>query len=174
MKLEQTIFLIGFMGCGKSTNAACLAGLTNTARVEMDEEIANEQRMAIPRLFETYGEEHFRTLETEFLKGLLTQTPGIVSCGGGAALREENVQLMKRLGKIVLLTASPETIQRRLKGGKGRPALGGRADIGQITELMEKRRARYEAAADFTVATDGRSTEEICAEILRRVCGENG
>ncbi|MCI8454966.1 MAG: shikimate kinase [Lachnospiraceae bacterium] len=172
--MEQTIFLIGFMGCGKSTNAVCLAGLTDTARVEMDEEIAKEQGMAIPRLFEIYGEEHFRNLETEFLRRLLTQKPRIVSCGGGAALREENVKLMKRMGKIVLLTASPKTVHERLKGGEGRPALGGRADVGHIAELMENRRARYEAAADFAVATDGRSMEEICAEILRRVCGENG
>ena len=78
--------------------------------VEMDQEIAEREEMSIPDIFATYGEEYFRNLETELLKELQTGRNCIISCGGGVALRSENVVEMKKNGKVVLLTASPETI----------------------------------------------------------------
>lgn len=94
--------------------------------------------------------------------------PMVVSCGGGAVLREENVNLMKAAGRIVLLTAEPETVFDRVKGSTDRPVLNGNMNLSYIKELMEARRPRYEAAADAAVATDGRTAEEICEEILER------
>ena len=84
-------------------------------------------------------------------------------------LRKENVERMKSMGVIVLLTASPETIYERVKDSDSRPVLNGNMNLSYIKELMEKRRAAYEAAADLTVSTDGKTVEEICGEILKRI-----
>lgn len=167
MKLNGHIFLIGFMGCGKSTNAACLSKLTGARQMEMDQEIVRGQGMEIRDIFATRGEAYFRDLETELLRSLKGEEPMVVSCGGGAVLREENVALMKEMGRIVLLTAEPGTIYERVKDSTERPVLNGNMNLEYIEELMEKRRPRYERAADFTVATDGRGAEEICREILK-------
>ena len=78
---------------------------------------------------------------------------------------------MKESGKIVLLTAEPETIYERVKDSTERPVLNGNMNVGYIEELMEKRRPKYEAAADVTIATDGKTSEEICEEILV-ICGK--
>ena len=73
---------------------------------------------------------------------------------------------MKGQGKIVLLTATPETVFERVRHSTNRPVLNGNMNVEYIKELMEKRRERYELAADIAVATDGKSAEEICQEIL--------
>ena len=168
MKLNGHIFLIGFMGSGKSTNAAELSERTGARQMEMDEEIAKNQNMAISKIFERYGEPYFRTLETKLLKKLEEEPPMVVSCGGGLVLREENVQLMKRMGTIVLLTASPQTIYERVKGSTKRPVLNGNMNLTYITELMEKRRSHYEQAADVVISTDNKTAEVICGEILEK------
>lgn len=169
MKLKEHIFLIGFMGCGKSTNARRLSQMTGAVQMEMDQEIVKREGMAITDIFAKHGETYFRDLETELIRSLKDRAPMVVSCGGGAVLREENVALMKACGKIALLTAAPETIYRRVKDSKDRPVLNGNMNVEYITELMEKRRPKYEAAADFTVTTDGKHAGEICMEILKKM-----
>ena len=169
--LKEHIFLIGFMGCGKSTNAACLAEMTGAKQVEMDQMIVENEGMAIADIFKEKGEAYFRELETDLIKSFAGVEPTVISCGGGAVLKEENVRLMKESGKIVLLTAEPETIYERVKDSTERPVLNGNMNVGYIEELMEKRRPKYEAAADVTIATDGKTSEEICEEILV-ICGK--
>ncbi len=169
--LKEHIFLIGFMGCGKSTNAAYLAEMTGARQVEMDQMIVENEGMAIADIFKEKGEAYFRELETELIKSFAGVKPAVISCGGGAVLKEENVRLMKECGKIVLLTAEPETIYERVKDSTERPVLNGNMNVGYIEELMEKRRTKYEAAADVKVATDGKTSEEICEEILA-ICGK--
>lgn len=162
----KNIFLIGFMGCGKSTVAAKLNQMYGMHVVEMDQKISEQQNMNIPGIFEKYGEEYFRDLESNLLKEIGTDSNQVVSCGGGVVLRQQNVAEMKKNGQIVLLTAKPENILKRVKGNDDRPILKGRKTVKDIAELMEARRARYEAAADIVVATDEKSIEEICKEIL--------
>jgi len=171
MKLTKHIFLVGFMGCGKSTNAARLADVTGAEQMEMDQKIVEQQKMAITDIFAKYGELYFRDLETEWIRSLTDCEPMIISCGGGAVLREENVALMKSCGTIVLLTAEPETIFERVRHSDERPILNGNMNVEYIAELIEKRRPKYEAAADVVVATDGKTVCEICDEILRQVMG---
>lgn len=165
----KNIFLIGFMGCGKSTIAKILAQKLGADCIEMDEQIVKEQGMPITEIFERGGEEHFRDIEMELICRLCGQKNMIVSCGGGSVLREENRRMMKETGVIVWLTAEPETIFARVKHSKNRPVLNGHMNIEYITELMGKRQDCYEAAADFSVRTDGRSREEICTEIIRQL-----
>lgn len=162
----KNIYLIGFMGSGKSTVARELATYMKATCVEMDEQIEEQQQMPITQIFDTYGETYFRDLETEFLRSLTEKENIVVSCGGGSVLRDENADLMKAHGKIILLTAKPETIYERIKDSKNRPVLNGNMTVAYIQELMEKRRVRYETVADVSISTDGKSVAEICAEIM--------
>lgn len=165
MEKTGNIFLIGFMGCGKSTVAKSFSQMYGMDMVEMDQEISMKQNMSIPDIFEQYGEEYFRDLESALLKEIGAGARQIVSCGGGVVLRPENVAEMKKTGRIVLLTAKPETILKRVSGNEDRPILKGRKTIEDITALMEARCPKYEAAADIVVSTDDKSIEEICEEI---------
>lgn len=162
----KNIYLIGFMGTGKSTVAKKLTASANAKCVEMDELIEEQQQMAITDIFAKYGEQHFRDLETALLESLRSKENLVVSCGGGSVLRDENAAMMKEHGCIVWLTATPETIYERVKDSTNRPILNGNMNIEYIRGLMEKRSARYEAVADIKVATDGKDIEKICEEIL--------
>ena len=130
--------------------------------------------MAIPDIFATYGEEYFRNLETNLLKELQARQNCIISCGGGVALRQENVTEMKKNGRVVLLTASPETIYERVKDSNDRPILDGNKNVEFIADLMEKRREKYEAAADVVVQTDNKTILQICEELITKLMELDG
>lgn len=167
--MKGNIFLIGFMGAGKSTVARCLHLRYGKEMLEMDQVIEERERMQISRIFETYGEEYFRRLETELLLELQERENLVISCGGGAPLRACNVEAMKKSGKVVFLTATPETVLERVRNSHDRPVIEQNKNAGFIADLMEQRREKYEAAADVTVATDGRMPEEICGEIMEKI-----
>ena len=84
-------------------------------------------------------------------------------------MRERNVEEMKKNGKVILLTASPETIYERVKDSDDRPVLNGRKNVKGISELMEQRREKYEAAADIVVNTDGRTVLQVCEDLVQRL-----
>ena len=166
---NYNIFLIGFMGAGKSTISDYLKNALAMDVVEMDQCIVERQGMSISDIFETYGEEYFRELETNLLIEMQSQSNVVVSCGGGVPMRERNVVEMKKNGRVVLLTAKPETILERVKDNHDRPLLENNKTVPFIADLMEKRRAKYEAAADIVVETDGKSELEICEELIHRL-----
>lgn len=165
----NNLFLIGFMGAGKSSVSAGLGRMLGREVVEMDQRIAAQEGMSIPELFAQKGEPYFRACETALLKSFAQGAPRIVSCGGGVPLREENVVAMRESGTVVLLTASPEVILERVKDSDERPLLQGHKDVSYIAVLMEQRRPRYEAAADITVDTSQLNIEEVCRQVLRQV-----
>lgn len=171
--INCNIFLIGFMGAGKSTIARTLQRELGFPLVEMDERIVQEQGMSINDIFAQYGEAHFREIESQLVVDLGKQEPSIVSCGGGVVVRPENTQNMKKSGRIVLLKASPETIFERVRNSTDRPILNGHMNVEYIAELMEKRRALYEEAADITIQTDGKTREQICEEIIGKLRDTN-
>ena len=166
---SYNIVLIGFMGAGKSTISYYLSTMFDMKLVEMDQEISERQQMSIPDIFATYGEEYFRNLETDLLRELQTGKNCIISCGGGVALREKNVVEMKKNGRVVLLTASPETIYERVKDSNDRPLLKGNNNVEFIADLMEKRREKYEAAADVVIQTDNKTILQICEELIGKL-----
>lgn len=164
--MKSNIFLIGFMGAGKSTIARTLQKNHGMKLVEMDEQIEAEQGMKISEIFSAKGEEFFRQLETQLLVNLQQQENTVVSCGGGVPMRECNIEAMRKSGTIVYLSARPETIYNRVKNVHTRPLLEGNMNIPYITELMNKRLPKYLEAADLTVEVDGKKKAEICTEIL--------
>lgn len=164
--MTQHIYLIGFMGTGKTTISHKLQELTGAKEVDMDVWIVEKNEMSINDMFEKYGETYFRDRETDAVREISQTEPAIVSCGGGAVLRDQNTQMMKKTGKIVLLTATPETVYERVKDSMDRPLLNGNMNVEHIASLMEKRRELYANACDIKVATDGKTPQEIAEEIL--------
>lgn len=163
---DYNIVLIGFMGSGKSTISRALSKVFAMDVIEMDQVIADREGMSISEIFEVHGEEYFRNLETELLREMQNRKGVVISCGGGVPMRDENVVEMKKNGKVILLTAAPETILERVKNNHDRPLLENNKNVDFISELMEKRRSKYEAAADIIIQTDGKSEFEICEEII--------
>jgi len=162
----KNIFFVGFMGAGKSTVARNLQKRLKMNLVEMDERIEKEQGMTIPEIFEKYGESRFRDLESELILTIGKEGNTIVSCGGGVVVRPENIEYMKKNGMVIFLSAKPETVFDRVKDSTNRPILNGNMNVEYIGELMEKRRALYEAAADVKISTDGKSIDEITDEVI--------
>ena len=174
MKKTDNIYLVGFMGVGKSTISKQLQPLLGWKEVDTDKYIVGKKRMSISDIFEAYGEAYFRTLETNILKYLAKEEGQIISCGGGMALKEENRKIMKASGTVFLLSASPQTIYEHVKNGKERPLLNGHMDVKYIAELMEKRRPCYEKAGDIEIVTDSLTPEEVAEKIAEHMKEQRG
>ena len=168
--MKRNIYLIGFMGAGKSTVAGRLNDRYGMQLTEMDAQIEKEEQMPISRIFQVHGEEYFREKETALLERIAGKENQVVSCGGGAAMRRHNVECMHRSGVVVYLTARPETVLSRVKGRHDRPLLEGHMEVPYIARMLEERHPRYLEASDLQVETDGRSIREIVMEIAVR-CG---
>lgn len=169
METNKNLFFIGFMGCGKSTMARLLTEETGMKLIEMDETIEKEAGMTINEIFETHGEAYFRDLESKFIERIAEKGGAVVSCGGGAILRPQNVEMMKKNGTIVYFSATPETIYRRVRNSTKRPLLNGNMNVEYIASLMETRLPRYLAAADITIVVDEKEKQEVLNE-LRTIC----
>lgn len=169
--MDQHIYLIGFMGTGKSTVSRSMSHLAGVPAYEMDKLIEKECGMKISDIFLKYGEVYFRDRETEMCRKIAQMSPAVVSCGGGAVLRTVNVELMKASGQIVLLTASVQTILARIGASENRPVLNGRMDEDSIRTLMNEREGAYRSACDLVVSTDGKTPDSIAAEILSLTAG---
>lgn len=164
----SNIILIGFMGCGKTTFGKWIAANKGMVFCDTDELIEADEGRCINDIFAADGEEYFRELETECIKKLINDADNmVISVGGGLPVREVNRGLLKQLGTVVYLNTSKEELVKRLRGDKTRPLLKG-GDLEQrITELMSRRKAIYEAAADIAVSTDNADFEQM----YEQVCG---
>lgn len=159
----SVIYLIGFMGTGKTTTGRMLAHELQYTFYDMDEVVVDMASQSISDLFAEYGEDGFREFETKALQSLPLEK-SVIATGGGAILREENRNYMKENGRVVWLDASPSEILKRVKEDTSRPLLA-QDKKRAIESLYEKRENTYKQAADFKVATDGKNTEEIVGEI---------
>ncbi len=168
MEKFNNIVIIGYMGTGKSTIAQAIRRKTKMQMIDMDQEIVKREGRAISEIFEIEGEQYFRDLETKLLKELQERENIIVSCGGGIVLRDENIEEMKKVGTVVLLTVSPETIYRRVKNNKKRPLLNGKMNLEYIKNMMESRKVQYEKAAQVIVVGDGKTVRMISEEVIAK------
>lgn len=170
---DTNIALIGFMGTGKSTISGYLKDKLSLKEVDVDAMIVKNENMAIKDIFAKHGEEYFRTCESQAILSLKDCKQSVISCGGGAVIREENVTNLKKTSRIVLLTASPETILNQVKGSEERPILNGNMNVEFIKELMAKRADYYYKAADVIVETDHKDVNQICEELLAALISLN-
>lgn len=165
----KLIFLVGFMGSGKSAVARLLARrLGGCPVIEADTWIEAEAGMRIPEIFERCGEPVFRDMETDLLERLDPHTASVVSCGGGMALRLENRQLMRDKGLTIWLTAEPHTILSRV-GHSDRPLLAGRMNTAAIDAMMSERAPLYAAVAQMQISTDGRTPAAVAEACLAAI-----
>ena len=162
----NNLYLIGFMGCGKSSVARYLERTHGIPRVEMDRDLEDACGKKIAEIFEEEGEEAFRAKETALLQKLAQREGLVISCGGGVALREENVRIMKESGKIVWLCASPETILERVGRTHRRPLVEGKSEE-EIRAMIQERQSVYQAAADHIVPVDAGILPAIGEEVKR-------
>lgn len=167
---KQNLVLIGFMGAGKTSVGDCYAREYGLTLIDTDQSIETAAGMTISRIFETQGEEAFRRLETGVLEDLLAHADhSIISVGGGLPLREENRALLKKLGRVVYLDVSPESVADRLgEDVSDRPMLLGGDVEAKIRGLLSARRPVYLGVSHVVVDVNGRRVEEIVEEIHDR------
>ena len=166
---HKNIFLIGFMGSGKTSVSAAMGRLYGKNVIEIDDQIVAREGRSVKQIFEESGEEYFRNCETELLCEITLRSNAIVSCGGGIVLRPQNVKLMKENGVIVLLEAEAGTIYGRVKDENVRPILNGNMSVEYIQELKQKRAHTYQHAADLVIRTDRKTIEQVAGEVYESV-----
>lgn len=168
--LTRSVVLTGFMGVGKTVTGRELARLTGLPLMGTDELIAERVGMTVADIFAHHGEPFFRDAETAVLEELAqTNTALILATGGGIVQRERNRELLRRIGIVVNLTATPETVLERIQREPGvRPLLQVADPLSEARRLLAAREVAY-AACDFRVRTDGRTPADVAAEILQRV-----
>jgi shikimate kinase len=155
----KKVYLIGYMGCGKSAIGKRLSYATRMPFYDMDTEIVRMTGMTIPQIFETYGEEYFRDMETEFLRTFRDEHC-IIATGGGVAMRQENREIMRRTGLVFFLNAPFRDIWRRISTDRNRPVVQ-RSTRSELESLFTKRKPHYLHAAHFKVETERRSLRDI-------------
>lgn len=168
MKKKDNIILIGFMGSGKTSVGKSLANTIDYIFRDTDDMIESKQNMAISKIFEDHGEEHFRDLETDLLLSLkdnLTKT--VLSTGGGMPIRDTNVKLLGHMGKIIYLRASQSTIIERVSRDATRPLLKGGDLKESVERLLSQRASIYKHSADIIIDTDNLTIGNIVDKILK-------
>lgn len=163
----DNIILIGFMGCGKTSVGERLAKQCQFVFADTDALIEAKEKCTIKDIFAVQGEAYFRQAEEDMLKSLLTTLDhAVLSTGGGMPIREANQALLKKLGMVVYLRTTKETIIHRVKSDTTRPLLAGDDLEYKVDTLLTKRAPIYEACADVIVDTDGLDFEQVIDKIL--------
>ncbi len=156
------------MGTGKSTIGEKLAKKLGCKLIDTDDEIVKREGMSIPEIFSEKGETYFRQVEKEVLQDISSKDDLIVSCGGGIIKSQENIEMMKNSGEVVLLEAKANTVFNRVKDTKNRPLLEGKMSVEGIQELMDERKPLYDKAHTIRVCADGKILD-ICNEIESKI-----
>ncbi|WZL79998.1 shikimate kinase [Vallitaleaceae bacterium 9-2] len=162
----NNVVLIGFMGSGKSSVGKVLADKLERNFIDMDDEIEVGEEKSINEIFEAYGEEHFRELETSYLEKLLTKKNKVIATGGGVILKEENVSILKRIGTVVFLHTPLDQLLNNLQDDTKRPLLKDEDHATTIKNLLNLREPIYFEASNMIIQTKDKSIEEIADEIV--------
>lgn len=158
------IFLIGFMGSGKTTVGNLLAKKLNLHLIEMDEIILKKSgKKSISDIFSLKGEEYFRNLETETIKEISQLDNVVVSTGGGIIMKEANHKFLKK-GKVIYLNTSFNVLENRLNGDDSRPLF---KDIKGAKKLFDLRKNIYENVANQVVLTDNLTIDQVVNKIFK-------
>ena len=166
--LERPLVLTGFMGSGKSSVGRVLAKRLACPFVDLDAEIVAAAGRSVNDIFAQDGEQAFRSLENTCLERVLGGDCSVIATGGGVVVSDENRSMMRSRGIVVNLVVSLPQVLRRLHGASDRPLFAGSDGANRVKLLMDDRKQFY-ADADIRIDTDGKSVEDVAAEILRFV-----
>ena len=156
------------MGAGKSSVGDCLRLRTIFKLFDTDEIVISKFGMPISEICLKHGENKFREAETEALQALATSEPVVIVTGGGIVLREENLDLLKRLGVVVWLEADKETLLKRTSRTSTRPLLQRKNPRKAFTQMLQARLPLYAKIADIRVDTSVLTDEEVAVAILSK------
>lgn len=172
--MDRHLFVLGFMGTGKSTLGPRVAELCGVPFVDLDARIADEAGKSIPDIFRYEGEDGFRDRERRTLEGLRNASPSVVACGGGIVVRPDALALLDDLGVGVVLTADASLLLERTKQDHGRPMLNmhGPPPL-SVRYLLDERAAAY-AHFRATVDTSLMPPGDLAALIVERAAGRPG
>ena len=166
----MNVVLIGYRGTGKSTVGRLLAARLGRELVSTDVEIVKRAKCTIPEIVAQHGWEYFRDLESDICRELASRDQIVIDTGGGAILRPQNVEALKENGALFWLTASVETIAKRIGDDNQRPSLtGAKSFVDEIQDVLRERTPTYQAAADHIITTDNRSINQLVEKILTLV-----
>jgi len=164
-KYLKSVFLTGFMGAGKSTAGQLTADLLEMPFFDLDERIVQSEKRSIATIFAKDGEEYFRNCETGLLGELKEEPAAVYATGGGIVVREANREAMASMGKIIYLSASWSTLQKRLNNSVDRPLVALEKNWDELKTLWVKRQTFY-SEADIIVNVDGLAPSEVARNIL--------
>lgn len=165
----MNLVLIGYRGTGKSAVARRLAGLLERRVVSLDDEIQRRAGQAIPEIVAVHGWSHFRDLEESVCRDFGAEDGLVVDCGGGVVEREANMTALRAGGQVFWLRAKPMTIVGRIGGDKLRPSLTGtKSFTEEVEEVLQRRTPLYNRMSHAVIDTDGRTIEDLAADITRR------
>jgi shikimate kinase len=166
---QAPIFLVGFMGAGKTTVGRALADKLGYDFFDLDEMIEASTGKTVREIFAELGERRFRHLERKAIESCRNVKRTVIALGGGAYVCEENRKLLRSIGKTVWLDCPLEVCLSRIKGDQSRPLLGSEAEM---RALLNSRRPAYEQA-DIIVQTGTDSPEQI-ANIIAQLLAASG
>jgi shikimate kinase len=167
---RKNIFLIGFMGAGKTSVGRALAKKLGLDFRDLDEVIGKELGMTIPDIFARFGEDFFRNEESDALRSVAHAENQIIATGGGVILREENWEAMKDDGITIYLKASAEVLWNRVKNNLSRPLLQVDDPFERLQELLSRRISLYERA-DLIINTENIPPADVAEKIIRELKG---
>lgn len=159
------LILVGLPGVGKTTIGRAAARQLRRQFLDFDQEIERREGMNIREIFTLKGEEHFRALEFALTRELSDTGGMVLSPGGGWITQPSSVELLRSVGRIIYLRASPEAVARRLRRVETRPLLAGRDPVVALRELYAKRQALYETA-DFVLDTERLARQHLIAKLV--------
>ena len=163
---KPNLYLVGFMGVGKSAVGARLARELEYSFIDSDKAIEESVEKSIPEIFAEDGEAVFRQYEREFIESGHPVEGCIVSCGGGLFVQKGMPELLQSKGLVVCLSASIESILKRTQKSQNRPLLEVDDREARIRELFAKREPIYRRAG-ISLSTEGRSISEVAKHVLR-------
>ena len=172
----KKIFLTGFMGSGKSKIGNILADRLNIKFVDTDDYIELKSSKTIAQIFEEFGENKFRIIESEIVLELLqNKESSVISLGGGSLIKKQNLDLIEKMGLLIYIKSGLEEIWERTKNKTKRPLLLINGNLPSKVEFMEKskilmgeRQPGYNRAK-IIIDRDGKEAEDVVEEILLKL-----
>lgn len=161
----MNVYLIGFMGSGKTAVGKCLADKLKLKFIDLDDIIEAREDRKIKDIFTQHGEPYFRRKEKEAVRDISQEQNLVVATGGGVVVDPENLVMLKKSGVLIYLHCSPDVVFKRTKDQSQRPLLNIKEPKKKIKDLLDKRAAYY-AKADYKIDTSSKSIEEVAQEAI--------